>query len=64
MNYKGFYDKYVKLRENPEYTSEDILKEVKKTIIDFDVRRWKMYDMYSEGFFVGEMTAEDFHTNF
>lgn len=60
MNYKGFYDKYVKLRENPEYTSEDILKEFKKTIIDFDVRRWKMYDMYSEGFFVGEMTTEDF----
>ena len=60
MNYKGFYDKYVKLKENPEYTSEDILKEFKKTIIDFDVKRWKMYDMYSEGFFVGEMTTEDF----
>ena len=52
--------KYVKLKENPEYTSEDILKEFKKTIIDFDVKRWKMYDMYSEGFFVGEMTTEDF----
>ena len=60
MNYKGFYDKYVKLKENPEYTSEDILKEFKKTIIDFDVKRWKMYDMYSEGFFVGKMTTEDF----
>ena len=46
-NYKDFYDKYVKLKENPEYTSEDILKEFKKTIIDFDVKRWKMYDMYS-----------------
>lgn len=59
-NYKDFYDKYVKLKENPEYTSEDILKEFKKTIIDFDVKRWKMYDMYSEGLFIENMKAEDF----
>ena len=60
MNYKSFYDKYVKLRKNPEYTSEDILKEFKKTIIDFDVKRWKTYGTYSEGFFVGKMSTGDF----
>lgn len=60
MNYKGFYEKYVNLRENSKYTADDILKSLKETIIDFDVKRWKMYDMYSEGFFVGEMSTEDF----
>ena len=42
MNYKGFYEKYVKLRENPEYKTEDILKELKAAIIDYDVKRWKI----------------------
>ena len=58
-HYKEFYERYTHLRENGEYTADDILKEFKGVILDEDIKRWEMLGFYHAGFFTGDLSQED-----